>query len=266
MNDITAAETLPDEEGRRAAAALLCEQMTQKAEECRDYWQRLKLYIEEAFPENEIDIHLNAAGAAHYLKASANNWDSVKRIMIDGEAFITANTVALQANNNMPAGFLLEFATANGEFETLYNNFINASLDSELQTQTKINANNTVFKDLTSMLKDGQRIFKNDEALKNNFTFDQLLSDIAGGGQAGLKGTVTAEITSEPIEGVIVKIIGTDKQANTDALGKYHITQVAASTYDIEHSKIGYITKLVEDIEIQTGITKTLDTALTPNP
>src|SRR5215203_4869691 len=66
ITDINTAEALPDDEQRKQTAQLLREQMSVKAAECRDSWQRLKLYIEEAYPENETDIQLNAAGHAHY--------------------------------------------------------------------------------------------------------------------------------------------------------------------------------------------------------
>lgn len=258
VTDINNAEALPDDEQRKAVSALLREQLSVKAEECRDSWQRLKLYIEEAYPENEQPIQLNAAGAAHYEGAGKENWDSVKRLMIDGDAFITANTATLSADNNMPAGFPLAFATAKNDFETLYNSFVNASLNTEVQTQDKINANNAVYADLTSMLKDGQRIYKNDEAVRKLFTFDQLLNDIAGPGAGGLKGTVTDAVTTQPIEGVSVKIASEDIEVFTDADGKYHISQLAAGTYSVEFSKAGYQTKTIS-VTIETGVTKTED-------
>jgi hypothetical protein len=263
INAITAAENLPDNEQRVQAAALIRKQMSVKGEECRDKWQRLKLYIQEAFPANEIDTRLAAAGSSHYTAAVKENWDELKRLMIDGEQFITDNTAALSANDNMPAGFPLEFTTKKTEFETMYNDYVNASLNTEVQTQDKINANNAVYADLISMLKDGQRIYKKDEALRKLFTFDQVLNDVAGAGQAGLKGTVTDGVN--PLEGVKVKIVEDEEETLADADGKYAITQLAAGIYHIEFSKAGYQTQIIEVI-IEAGVTKTLDVVMVAAP
>jgi hypothetical protein len=259
INAINDAEALPDDEQRKAVASLLREQLSVKAAECRDSWQRLKLYIEEAYPENEQQIQLNAAGAAHYDGAGKENWDSVKRLMLDGDAFITANTVALSAADNMPAGFPVAFATVKSEFETLYSNFINASLNTEVQTQGKITANNTVYTDLTSMLKDGQRIYKDDEAVRKLFTFDQLLNDIAGSGPAGIKGTVTDG--TNPLEGVSVKIIGPNITAFTDEDGKYSFT-LSAGTYSLLLTKPGFQDQQIDNIVLEPGVTKTVDVVM----
>lgn len=205
-----------------------------------------------------MDSRLSAAGANYYEKAGQDNWESVKRLMINGDTFITDNTAALTANNNMPATFASDFATVKGEFEALYNNFVNTSLDTEVKTQDKIEANNAVYDDLSSMLKDGQRIYKKDEATRKLFTFDQLLNDVAGAGQGGLKGTVTDAVTHQPIEGVLVKIAALNKQVFTDAEGKYSITQLAAGTYTVEFSKAGYQTKTIT-VTIETGVTNVED-------
>jgi len=49
LADIDAAEALPDEEQRKQTAQLQREQLRVLAETSRDFWQRLKLYIEEAY-------------------------------------------------------------------------------------------------------------------------------------------------------------------------------------------------------------------------
>jgi hypothetical protein len=274
VSAVTTAEDLPDDEQRKQTAKLLRDQMIVKAEECRDFWQRLKLYIEEAFPENELDTQLSAAGYGHYPTASKDNWDAVKRLMIDGNQFITDNTAALEANDNMPpgpppAGFAVQFATAKSEFEILYNSYINATLDTEVKTQGKVAANNAVYKDLTSMLKDGQRIFKNDDAVKKLFTFEQLLNDVAGPGIAGLRGLLRDSVTNLPLlEGVFahIKIFGTDHETDSGDDSRYKIEAVAAGTYTIVITCPGYQELQIPNIEIETGTMKTLNITLVPLP
>jgi hypothetical protein len=109
------------------------------------------------------------------------------------------------------------------------------------------------------MLKDGQRIYKDDEAVRKLFTFDQLLNDIAGSGPAGIKGTVTA--AGNPLEGVSVKIIGPNITAFTDEDGKYSFT-LSAGTYSLLLTKPGFQDQLIENIVLEPGVTKTVDVVM----
>ena len=79
---------------------------------------------------------------------------------------------------------------------------------------------------------------------------------------ATIKGTVTNQETGEVMPGVNVSLIGTTKGDATDASGQYEITNVAAGTYQIKASYLGYSTFRSEQIIIEAGQTRTFDIEL----
>jgi hypothetical protein len=186
--------------------------------------------------------------------------------MLDGNAFITANTAGLTAGDNMPPTFADTFTTAKTEFDDLYQDFLDASQGNEIETQTKITANNSVHSKLMGMFLDGQEIFKTDEAVKKLFTFDQVLQTVSGPGIAGVRGLIKDSVTNQPILATVtVTIFGTDYSTESEEDGRYEISPVAADTYTIVFTAPGYQSHQVPDTEIQTGVLKTLNVSLIPS-
>jgi hypothetical protein len=263
--EIDAAELLPDQEQRDEESRTLRVQLKNKAKEARDGWQRLKSYITEAFPEDELEIKLDAAGAQHYRKASNDDWAAVKRLLLDGNTFITDNTAALTAGGNMPVAFAATFTTLKTEFDTLNQSFFNAEQSSEIDTQTKIEANNNIFEEVSKACADGQLIFKNNEAVKKLYTFDQVLLTVTGPGNTGIKGTAKNSVTNLPVPNVLITFFGTDIEIITDADGKFQRI-IAAGTYTIIVTCPGFQDIQITDFEIETGIMRTLNITLVPLP
>jgi hypothetical protein len=168
------------------------------------------------------------------------------------------------ANRNMPEKFITTFEKDKKAFDKLHLDFLKSESTAHLGTDDKIKANNKVHTDLMSMFFDGQEIFRKDETLKKEFTFEQVLLLITGGGVAGVKGYVTIDGTVKPIEKATITISKIDKEATTDIDGKYEILQVAADTYTIKISASGYDTKTIVDFEIKTGTVSNLNVALKP--
>ena len=61
-------------------------------------------------------------------------------------------------------------------------------------------------------------------------------------GLGSLNGTVTAATGGAAIEGVLVKVLGTMSQTETNAQGQYNFPALLAGTYDVEFSKYGWET------------------------
>ena len=61
-------------------------------------------------------------------------------------------------------------------------------------------------------------------------------------GRGSLNGTVTAATGGAAIEGVLVKVLGTMSQTQTNAQGQYNFPALLAGTYDVEFSKYGWET------------------------
>ena len=67
---------------------------------------------------------------------------------------------------------------------------------------------------------------------------------------------------NEPVAGVSVKIIGTSSGTSTDVEGRYSLTLEAGKKYELEFSAIGYINKLVNDVEAGPGLDNELNIVL----
>jgi hypothetical protein len=264
VNEVGAAEALPDEQQRDEDSRTFRAEMVNKATECLNLWQRLKRYITKAYPEDQLDIKLTAAGQASYRDAARENWSSLKKLTKDGSDFLANNTAALTANNNMPAAFVLTFATAKGAFDALYQNFLSAGQNDEIETQTKTIANNDIHAKLMSMFLDGQELYKDDAAKVKLFTFTEVLLTVSGAGQAGIKGTVT-DSNGNPLPGVSAKLLGPDIETQTDEDGKFSYT-IAAKTYGMLFTKEGFQSQQIDNIELQPGVTKTIDVTMVPTP
>ena len=58
----------------------------------------------------------------------------------------------------------------------------------------------------------------------------------------------------------------TNKTVTSDSDARYEASPVAAGIYTITVTAPGYQTAVINNVEIQTGVLKTVDIALTPAP
>ncbi len=79
-----------------------------------------------------------------------------------------------------------------------------------------------------------------------------------------LEGTVTDSVSGSPINGAMVKILATPKQASSGITGEYRTGNPAAGTFDVEVSKGGYITKVIPAVVLTNGNLTVLDVELVP--
>jgi choice-of-anchor B domain-containing protein len=102
-----------------------------------------------------------------------------------------------------------------------------------------------------------------------------LTSDIEGGlfvlgptyvQAAYLRGMVTDSVTSTPLPGAIVSILGSPDAitASTGITGQYASGSYAAGTYTVSVSLYGYETKEITGITLSTGVETTLNVELLP--
>lgn len=264
--DIDAAEALGDSEQRTEDSRTLRVDLKNKATEAMEQWQLLKRYITKAYPADQVEIKLDAAGQSHYARSLKDDWGAVGRLLTDGVAFATANTADLTAGNIMPAGFPAAFTTTKVDYDALYASYITASQTDEVETQTKIEANNSIFASVMDMFSDGQRIFKKNEAVKKLFTFDQVLLNVEGPGNQGIKGDVTIQGTSNPVTAGEVSFTGpSNKTVEIDEDGHYECPQLAAGLYNMLVTAPGFSAVTFNDVEVETGIMRTIDVELSPN-
>ena len=81
------------------------------------------------------------------------------------------------------------------------------------------------------------------------------------GGLGALSGVVSHN--SLPLEGVTVSIVGTNRNAISNSLGEYYITDIPAGYIDIVASKYMYIDKVIENLEIEANTTSVQDIEMT---
>lgn len=264
LAEVNAAAALPDEQARGEATELYRVRLVAAADQCLATWQRLKRYVADAFPAAEQKARLEAAGWLHYERASQHNWDSVAALLQSAVNFIAANAAALAANQNMPAAFQAQCTALLTDFIATQTDFLNAKEEEAIGTADKISANNAVYQRLINMFLDGQEIFRDDEAVRKQFVFTEVLTKIGGAGTSGVSGGVTDGATGRPLEGVLVTVEGREKSALTNDLGRYEILQVAAGFYTIRAEKAGYQTLRQPNHEIRTGTVGRLDLVLQP--
>lgn len=79
-----------------------------------------------------------------------------------------------------------------------------------------------------------------------------------------LEGIISDSITSIIIPGATVKILGTSINKNSNSIGEYKTGILTAGLYDVEVSKVGYVTKTISGVSLANGILTALDVQLVP--
>jgi hypothetical protein len=252
-----------DEQSRNSFTEALHILLESKAKACLNIWQDLKGYIEDA-PTMQGDLQkpaLEAAGAAYYRNASGNDWESVNQLMVSARAFISDNAAELSDGNNMPPTFPPDFATAHTAFKELWEDFQDQEEQSVIDAQEKVEANNALYDKIIQVCKDGQRIYRDDEARKAQFVWDSVLYLVRGAGIAGIRGTVTDAASGNVISGATVLVVETEETGVADEEGIYRITGLAAGNYTVRCTAVGYATE-EKPFEVLTGTISTVNFSL----
>lgn len=262
--EVEAAALLPDDQARNGITETLRIQLTQLADASLADFQRLKRYISKAFGPEFHKAQYEIAGQNYYEKAANYNWDSLKGLLTSASNYINNNLATLTQNQNMPVAFPPILENNKNSFFALHPQFLDSEETSRQDAATKIIANNAIYNSLINMFLDGQQIFRNDEAVKKQFIFDQVLLLIDGAGTAGVRGTVTDSVTTFPLEGVSVKLMPGNYTGTTNADGIYRISPMASGIYTVTYNKASYQELVISNHEVKVGTVSTLNSALIP--
>ena len=164
----------------------------------------------------------------------------------------------------MPATFATTLETDALEYYNKLQEFIDSEEIAVQATETKIKKNNEVHASLMTMFKDGQEIFKTEDAIRKQFVFDSVLSIISGLGIAGIRGTISDTVTNARLAKVSILMAETGLTVSTDAEGKYTATPMASGTYTIKLSLAGYQDLTVENHKVLIGTVSTLNLQMIP--
>ncbi len=97
LDEIDAAEAMPEFQERNEQAELALVQLKQTGKAALKHWKFLRNYISRSFVEEERKAKWESAGSDHYDKASNQNWSELRNMLTAGSNFITANAAALGA-------------------------------------------------------------------------------------------------------------------------------------------------------------------------
>jgi TonB-dependent starch-binding outer membrane protein SusC len=91
-----------------------------------------------------------------------------------------------------------------------------------------------------------------------------LTMPVAAAQTAGtVRGTVREAVTSRPVEGVVISVLGTDVRGATNALGVYMLRDVPAGNYTIRAVRIGY-GRVETPVTVPAGQEIVTDFAISP--
>lgn len=81
-------------------------------------------------------------------------------------------------------------------------------------------------------------------------------------GTGKISGTISDKKSGETLIGVTIKIVNTNTGASTDVEGRYVISNLAAGTYTLQASYVGYSTKNITEVEVKNNTSTALNIIL----
>lgn len=241
LNEIDAAEAMPEFQERNEQAELALVQVRQTAKLALKNWKFLRNYIRTSFPEADRKAKWESAGSDHYNKASNQNWSELRNMLTAGSNFLTANA-AIFAASGVPATFAGAYGLSRTAFNDALVAFTNFEQDEVEGTDLKVIANNAIYNKLMDMFEDGTLLFEDIPAKHERFVFAHLKEIITNSATPSnststditFDGTVTngAAAQSLPTVAVIARLEESTEELTvlTDATGKYRLifTDIAA--------------------------------------
>lgn len=270
---LAAARLLPDEAARDEVHKSLRTQLLPLSIAAVNKWSDLSSHIRDAFAPDQCEDKRNAAGHGYFVDAVKFDWDAVNRLLDRGLSFLTNNEAALLAAG-MPTDFITDYTTAKNAVAAKYLQFTQAEEESKRLTDVKTDVNNDMHKTLTDMFEDGKKIFRNNAAVREQFTFDYILGLINGGSptpSTGMKfyGLVT-DASGNPIVGATVSASNPEGSVSTTTgVGGFYslpitgITEPTSATLRAEISGLGAQSR---PVTIVAGVNQEQNFQLFPEP
>jgi len=201
------------------------------------YWDDLKTsnenqgvwtYYDQA--NHRFVIQWKAGGGSNYSQANLNFqvvlYDTSAHSTIDGNGKILFQYNDVQMNLNTPDG-----SDARGCSIGIQDHWGTTGLNYAFQSRYSPGAANVV---------DGRAIL---------FTTDGR--NLSG----SIEGTVTDSATGEPMEDVLVNVVGTDHAVTTDHEGFYRFESIIIGTHDLRATQVAYNDAIAQEILVEEDIT-----------
>ncbi len=255
---LQAAQNLPDDQSRGAAAEKTRRELLPQLVEYLDAWVRLEGYIEEAYGTTGYKPMREEAGGKFYEAAGAENWDAVTRLITNARAFVANHGAELTAKDNMPATFPALLEAEAQDVEKLLAKFLTFKNDERKGTEAKEAANAAAYAAWQKVARDAARIWRRQPDQRRYFEMEYLLGLVRGAGQAGIRGVLTLA-DGGVAEGVTVTVAGVnDATTVTDEDGRFALA-VPAGTYVVSLSGAGFKPLDIANVVVEPGVKKRVD-------
>lgn len=244
---ITAAAALPSYEALSDEHIAARNLLVKRLDTLLSKWQDLKEFSKEAFSATDLPSKLKAAGSENYRPAAGQSWDSVAELIRMATLFMTTNSVALLANNNMPATFPTEFAALATAFTAQRQVFLlkeKAAIDG---IAAKFDANEAVYASLVKMINAGKAIYRKDALQRRNFTISSLLKEVRGNSPSGIKGLITTgESPAIPLANVLIYDMENPERFTTTAADGSFEFKIPSGKQKIGVKLLGFVPQTLE--------------------
>lgn len=197
MDRSKAASLIPNLEQRQSQSTSLGKVLSDNAGICADNFLTLFSYMDSVFDESKLPSMKKMAGGAYYDTAR-KNWSDATTMNSMMITFTDTYNAELTAAG-MPSAFPQKCIDDSAAFSTAFEVYEDYKGIAEQQRQDKVKANNGVYKSLTGIMKDGKFIYRNDEALRKQFTFSVVLSKVTKNTRTGFTIKVNASGEGETV-------------------------------------------------------------------
>ncbi len=246
---------MPDNAARQSVHEMARVSLQGIVDSGRSMWQDLKCYVRDAYTDTaEYDIKLGEAGWSYYQK-SATSWTKAKALFASTVNFINANRTALQDQGYMPDAFADTFIELQSNFEVAFVDYMTKVQQSEEGTDERMDVCNAIFASVMECCADGQRVFKNEDAIKNEFVFSAVVEKVDPSGPASLKGYATYIINGEPVVGMTAEIEAINKRVVMNDEGFYDFGPLTGGVNYTVKYVLGDVVKDTEVVTVPVGTT-----------
>lgn len=264
--EIETAQAMKSEAARVLEHEMIRFELVALAENVRANWQALKQYIASVYKEKEVrEANWRAAAWSSYDRASDNNWVSVQDLITGGSNYLAEYKEILAANGNMPDAFRAAFDAAGAAFNSKLNAYEVAQQTAAIETDSKNIANNNVYSLAIDMGQDGQFVFRKEESLRKQFSFEAVSERLEPTGTS----TVVVELKDAENNSVIKEFVVTNMETSrkVDSVnGRAEMGQQAATDEKGRNYKIvadGYPEKII-NVVLNAGVKKVEKVSLMP--
>lgn len=206
LEDLNEAEEMPNNSSRQGVQSDKRTGLAEVNETICGLFQTLLLYIEEGFDKSRWKDMKQVAGGDFYEAAAKNDWKASKTMQEMAILFM-AKYVAELVKGEMPDDFAAGFGELNTSFLEALLNFSTGKNTTKEEGQNKMTLNNELYDRIQGVMRDGRRIFINDEALYKQFSYAAQRKLLGGQGATGFRFSLKVSETMVPVTAAQVEFL-----------------------------------------------------------